>query len=242
MQTREPPYLVVDNKSSLVAHVRLCGCSTRTSSSANGSVFSFTHLLSIVHIKISSGLILCCSFYPHSFCLPLMYTMILNHPLVEIISTTSQVCIVEDNAKSHAVHSVPQPHAPRPPCRWQSSPVLPVKPKFPSLKRSSSVPPTSVPSLTSLVTPVRRRSLEFGPRERRLKASELLSEYLRLSTQELSLLDLNDNDDDKDEEDFLPESLIPVAPRLSVSSPSLTSNVKKPVRRKSLDGSTTTAC
>ena len=182
--------------------------------------------------------ILCCPFYPHSFCLPLMQTMILNHPLVEIMSTTSQVCIVEDNAKSHAVHSVPQ--APRPPCRWQSSPVLPVKPKFPSLKRSSSVPSTSVPSLTSLVTPVRRRSLEFGPREQqRLKASKLLSEYLRLSTQDLSLLDLND---DKDGEDFLTGSLLPVAPCLSVSSPSLTSNVKKPVRRKSLDGTNATAC
>ena len=121
--------------------------------------------------------------------------------------------------------------------------MLPVKPKlFPSLKRSSSVPTTTVPSLTSLVTPVRRQSLEFGPREQRLKTSELLTEYLRLSTQELSLLDLNSDDGDDDKEDFLVESLVvPVAPRLtSVSSPSLTSNVKKPVRRKSLDGTTTT--
>ena len=188
-----------------------------------------------------------------------------SHPLGDLISTNTNVCIVQDNAKSHAplapVVAVPVVGI----CRWQSSPVLPTKAKlFPSLKRSSSVPTTSasmIPSLTSLVAPTRRRSLDGSSsssnNNERRSASQLLSEYLRLSTEEISLIDIDGDDyhhQEEEDEIMFPattstttEETLSIATRLSFGmvaapekSPSLTSNVKKPVRRKSLDGSSST--
>lgn len=195
-----------------------------------------------------------------------------HHPLVDLLSTSKNgadtVRIVPDNAKSHAPMVAPVVVAPVGICRWQSSPILSnakaAKQLFPpttsSLKRSSSVPTSfMIPSLTSLVTPGTarmRQSLALGQQQQRPSASQLLSEYLRLSTQEISLDDMDDSDNQDDEDEIIMfptttmEQTLSLATRLSFggaappppkeTSPSLTSNVKKPVRRKSLDISSTT--
>ena len=183
-----------------------------------------------------------------------------NILLYDLLSGASEVLIIDDNAKSHNVVKIPPPL----PCRWESSPVLASKPRLTksSLKRSASVPPTTIPSLNSLVSPIRRISrdsplLSFLPQQegdRSVKnASELVSEYLRLSTEDLCSMDDEtllspENDDDVYS---MATASLPASPQSTISittlssssfelPPSLTSNVKKPVRRKSLDAVGTT--
>ena len=202
--------------------------------------------------------------------LPLsLSTMIDNRLLLDLIAGTSEVCVVDDNARSHAMRGIADPlPLSLPPCRWQSSPILSSHTKEKLVaghKRSASVPLPSIPSLHSLVSPVRRRSVEIHtPNRGHLSASELLAEYLRISTQDLSILDIDGDDygveeernekeeevvdvcddGDLDEEDLttVTSSSVTVSSHsVSVSSwdppLSMTTNVKKPVRRKSLDTS-----
>lgn len=174
--------------------------------------------------------------------------MIKQHPIFDLIAGTSKVMIVDDNAKSHGQKNaepfVPEPPLASPTCRWQSSPVLSTRPQIAQdLKRSSSVPDVSIPSLQSLVSPVRRRSIELQPLDDEgLSASELLSEYLRYTTENLTAIDLGNGEDDEYE-----DTTVTTATSQTVSCESLTSvssgettasllsNVKKPVRRRSLD-------
>ena len=77
-----------------------------------------------------------------------------------------------------------------------------------------------------------------------------MAEYLRLSTLDLSLLNIDGDEERNQQEDdiaihtslsdSISQCLKVGAPLDSPPPPSLTSNVKKPVRRKSLDGSATT--
>ena len=176
--------------------------------------------------------------------------MIMQHPIFDVVAGTSKILIVDDNAKSHKVQDVEQsvsddPRKGSPPCRWQSSPVLPTRPKIvEGLKRSSSVPEVSIPSLRSLVSPVRRRSvyLRVEDGDHRPVASELLSEYLRMATANFTVLDLGNCEQDDYEdaattttaaETISSESMTSLAS--GESTPSLLSNVKKPIRRRSLD-------
>lgn len=178
--------------------------------------------------------------------------MTMIHPLHEIIEGTTKVIIVDDNAKSHEIASaVPyyledDPRHSNGQCRWQSSPVTSSKPKITEgLKLASSIPLASVPSLQSLVSPAHLRYGERHPLEEgesRPSASELLSQYLRLTTEKTSFLDREGHMDDETHT----TGSITVSSSQSFTSlsswdppPSLTSNVKKPVRRRSLDGSQT---
>eukprot|EP00977_Amphora_coffeiformis_P009105 scaffold2069_cov187-Amphora_coffeaeformis.AAC.22 len=173
----------------------------------------------------------------------------MHHPIFDLVAGTSKILIVDDNAKSHAVKevekSVLDPRRGSPPCRWESSPVLSTRPKIvEGLKRSSSVPEVSIPSLRSLVSPVRRRSVDLRSEEDvpRPLASELLSEYLRMATENFTVLDLGNGEQDDYEdtattttatETVSSESITSVSS--SETTPSLLSNVKKPIRRRSLD-------
>ena len=177
--------------------------------------------------------------------------MIMQHPIFDVVAGTSKILIVDDNAKSHAVKDVEQSvqdsRRGSPPCRWQSSPVLSTRPKVvEGLKRSPSVPEVSIPSLRSLVSPVRRRSIDLRSEDcDRPVASELLSEYLRMATENFTVIDLGNGGSD-DYEDVTTTTASETVSSETISSasfeettPSLLSNVKKPIRRRSLDGSQT---
>lgn len=216
------------------------------------------------------------------------------HLLQELCHGEGRVVIVCDNARSHADPSTSrittEQHHPQSPCRWQSSPLA-----SPRLKNSpDAVKKDGIPTLQSLsslmMMPPVRQQLQYDrpirsdpydlydrpdaqpewPANETNCTSDLLSEFLRISTDDLTLYHTDDEEDKDYEKDvtFATTTTTPTKttsltltavrvptyghfkstsmtlPSLSTwpsnttadtTSSNVTSNVKKPVRRRSLD-------
>jgi hypothetical protein len=229
--------------------------------------------------------------------------------LEELFLGERRVVIVADNARSHADPStsriITEQSHPQSPCRWQSSPLV-----SPRLKNSpDAVNKDGIPTLQSLsslmMMPPVRQPHQYDqydghngqpsawPVNEANCTSDLLSEFLRISTDDLTLYHTDDDEDDKQDEKYDDDSTFgttyttsltlstlsvptlgttttckPIATsssavassstmrstsNYSLTLPSLATwptktadtsssiaNVKKPVRRRSLDLNTTT--
>ena len=180
-------------------------------------------------------------------------------PLQLLIASSCKIVLIDDNAKSHAPrHTVLVEPKPQAPCRWQSSPVnSPRKPGLlNALGKRGGLPPSAIDSLRSLVAPIhRQRTIPMLDHEdndddshsdqpetetenlqlnqKLTNASELLSEYLRVATEELCL--------DYDDDGTVTTAAMTISSHSTnesscssfLSNKSLTSNVRKPVRTNS---------
>lgn len=188
-------------------------------------------------------------------------------PLQLLIASSSKIVLMDDNAKTHAPRNAVMMDPKPSPCRWQSSPVNARKPcVLNAMGKRGGLPSSALTSLKSLVAPVHRErtiplldedydrdeysdseSHSDGPERENVqlnqklnKASELLSEYLRVATEELCL----DYDDDgtvttasaltmSSHGTAESQQSSTSSSASSASSSNLTSNVRKPVRTSS---------
>ena len=165
------------------------------------------------------------------------------------------------------VHKEPANKSSTSPCRWQSSPVNVRKPGILStMGKRGGLPVSARNSLKSLVAPIQRQRTiplldldndtylnesneklndEFIKEEalelnkKITKASELLSEYLRVATEELCLDYSSSNNNGDDDRTISTATVTSHSTTDSNASErsmgSLTRNVRKPVRQRSRD-------